>query len=629
MVHSSSGKQSRRINFIRVISFAILSCLFLSAPVFVERSGDRLSLNLDAPRDVATNLIESIRSGEAFSYTAGTMRRSVIEEAPRYVKYSFLMVFCSSLLSLAIALFVVLPSRSIIARSADGFSKAFNIVPIFALALLAQTAVVYITQVTGVRIALIGFRGIRSLSLPILVLAASATSFLIDMLRSASDELGESDFIRFARAKGLKPSSVTIRHLYPGLENRLKAHLHGFLAFQFTGLFVIERIFSIPGLTRLVFDYAFQHIVRDGEYVRTYQVDMVILGFLLLFTIYVVTYVMLRFLLWSLRVTFLAIRVRGEHPVRQSFMRLKVTANGRINIPYKVPLIIGGSILAFFVLLAVLGPSIAPYAFEAHETFVRVPGPNGTEELYVSPVPPLPSHPFGTDQTGRDLLTLMLYGLRYTLFAAISIVFVSVGCSAAVAALIFRRNQRMGSGLIFFSAIPVFMIAYFMLESITIDSPIEPVALTIVQGSILSLLSVPRLIPFIHSRFRQIAALPYVEAARAYGADESWIVLRHLLPACGGELALLCAQELARILGLFGFLALFNIYIGGTGVTIYPTLHFPIVYDWAGLVGRHIDSIYNSRWLLAYPLTGYILLLAGASIFARGISKSLSRTTTG
>ena len=75
--------------------------------------------------------------------------------------------------------------------------------------------------------------------------------------------------------------------------------------------------------------------------------------------------------------------------------------------------IVGSVLVAVFVLLAVLGPEMAP-----HNPFQRDRVQMLDGELQRAPFPPSELYPLGTDDQGRDMLSLLLYGARQTLAIA-------------------------------------------------------------------------------------------------------------------------------------------------------------------------------------------------------------------
>jgi peptide/nickel transport system permease protein len=95
--------------------------------------------------------------------------------------------------------------------------------------------------------------GIQSLTLPAIALALPQASILARVMRSSLiDTLGE-DFIRTARAKGLTRGQALRRH---ALRNALIPVLT-IVGLQFSfllaGAIIIENVFFLPGLGRLVF----------------------------------------------------------------------------------------------------------------------------------------------------------------------------------------------------------------------------------------------------------------------------------------------------------------------------------------------------------------------------------------
>ena len=75
--------------------------------------------------------------------------------------------------------------------------------------------------------------------------------------------------------------------------------------------------------------------------------------------------------------------------------------------------IIGGFIVAVLVVLAVIGPELAPKNPFFQQRIQLVDG-----EYLKAPIDPMPGFPLGTDPHGADQLSLLLYGARTTLMMA-------------------------------------------------------------------------------------------------------------------------------------------------------------------------------------------------------------------
>lgn len=84
--------------------------------------------------------------------------------------------------------------------------------------------------------------------LPALTLALPYAAYLARLTRAALlDALGE-DFIRTARAKGLSPAQVLRRHALPTALLPVLTYLGPAAAAIYTGSFVVEKVFGVPGM---------------------------------------------------------------------------------------------------------------------------------------------------------------------------------------------------------------------------------------------------------------------------------------------------------------------------------------------------------------------------------------------
>ena len=98
-----------------------------------------------------------------------------------------------------------------------------------------------------------GFFGhVESLFLPALALALAISSILIRSLRNSILETVGADFVRTARAKGLRSRRVFVWHILRNSAMSTVTILAVNLAFLIGGTTIIETIFAIPGLGQLI-----------------------------------------------------------------------------------------------------------------------------------------------------------------------------------------------------------------------------------------------------------------------------------------------------------------------------------------------------------------------------------------
>lgn len=99
-----------------------------------------------------------------------------------------------------------------------------------------------------------GLESPRHYVLPAVALAGYSMAFISRLVRSSLLDVVRQDYIRTARAKGLSDISVIMKHALKNAMLPVVTYLGPLVAGILTGSFVIERIFTIPGLGRAFVD---------------------------------------------------------------------------------------------------------------------------------------------------------------------------------------------------------------------------------------------------------------------------------------------------------------------------------------------------------------------------------------
>ena len=90
----------------------------------------------------------------------------------------------------------------------------------------------------------------RQILLPVLALGFLPAAFIARVTRAAMIEVLRQDYVRTARAKGLKPSVVVLRHAFRNALIPVLTVAGPIFAGLIVGSFIVERAFAIPGLGR-------------------------------------------------------------------------------------------------------------------------------------------------------------------------------------------------------------------------------------------------------------------------------------------------------------------------------------------------------------------------------------------
>lgn len=119
-------------------------------------------------------------------------------------------------------------------------------------------------------------QGIAHLTLPAIALALPQASILLRVMRSALIETARQDYIRTARAKGLSRDQALWRHGFANALIPVLTILGMQLSFLIAGAIIIENVFRLPGLGRLIVQAINQRDLILAEAIILLMVALVI-----------------------------------------------------------------------------------------------------------------------------------------------------------------------------------------------------------------------------------------------------------------------------------------------------------------------------------------------------------------
>jgi peptide/nickel transport system permease protein len=226
------------------------------------------------------------------------------------------------------------------------------------------------------------------------------------------------------------------------------------------------------------------------------------------------------------------------------------------------------AVLAVIVLAAIFAPLVAPYAPNYADLAHPFAGPSFT-------------HPLGTDELGRDLLSRLIYGARPAFIEMLEVMGTTLAIGLPIgllAGFIGGRTDRVAMRMVDVGmAIPAMVVILIVLSVFT-NFDIAMIALGV--------LLVPPLVRNVRGATVAVRGELFVDAARVAGLGQARIVFRHILPRVRGpvlvQATLLSAISLLFTSGL-GYL--------GFGVT-------PPNPSWGTMVGEAQRYINVSSWPL-------------------------------
>ena len=245
-------------------------------------------------------------------------------------------------------------------------------------------------------------------------------------------------------------------------------------------------------------------------------------------------------------------------------------------------IVVGGSVFLLLVMIALLAEALSPYNPTRLYPGQRLKPPGAPNFL-------------GTDEFGRDILSLVLHGSRVSLLVGgVTMVLTSLG--GVVIGLIagyYRRLDivimRVMDGLMAFPAI---------LLAIALMAARGPGVWNVILS--LSIVYLPRTAMLIRSTALSVRELDYVLAAQALGRGGLAVAFRHILPNCIGPL-------LVQGTFIFAYAVLAEAILGFLGVGVPP-----YVPSWGNVIASGKNVIREAFWVSLFP--GLALTLSGLSL---------------
>lgn len=139
---------------------------------------------------------------------------------------------------------------------------------------------------------------------------------------------------------------------------------------------------------------------------------------------------------------------------------------------------------------------------------------------------PSKAHWFGTDELGRDVLARIVYGSRISLVVGVVAVFIAVAIGCPFGALAGYYGGRLDHFIM--RIMDVFLSIPQMLLAITIVAAMGSNIINLLIAMGIS--TMPQFARVTRSAVLSVKNSDYIEAAKAIGADDKTIILKHILP---------------------------------------------------------------------------------------------------
>ncbi len=256
--------------------------------------------------------------------------------------------------------------------------------------------------------------------------------------------------------------------------------------------------------------------------------------------------------------------------------------------------LLGGAVVLFFVIVAVLAPLLAPF------------DPIGTDWGAVRK-PPSALHWMGTDELGRDVLSRLIWGARASLLTGV--VSVAIAIAAGVPLGLISGYAGGWTDTVVMRLTDALLAIPFLILAIALAAFLGP-SLTNAMIAI-GVSTTPIFIRLARAETLAVKAEDYIEAAKAIGVSHAGIVSRHVFP------------NIVPPLQVQATLAIATAIIAEASLSFLGLGQQPPAPSWGSMLNVAKNFMYQAPWMALWPGMAIFLVVLGFNLMGDGLRDAL------
>ena len=256
-------------------------------------------------------------------------------------------------------------------------------------------------------------------------------------------------------------------------------------------------------------------------------------------------------------------------------------------------IIIYGSVLAVLVVLSLFAPYFAPY----DPILISMEGRKS----------PNVDHIFGTDRLGRDILSRIIYGTKYSL--SIGLMSVSIGLifgttmgvlSAYYGGLVDTIIMRFIDALLAFPGI---------LLALVVIAVLGPGLFNVMLAVGIS--TVPEYARLARGKVLSVMQLEYIEAIHSIGGSNTRVILKHILPNISAPITILATLQVG------------NAILVGSGLSFLGMGAQPPTPEWGLMTAEGRSFMSQAWWISTFPGIAILITVISINQFGDGLREAI------
>ncbi|WP_100374351.1 nickel/cobalt ABC transporter permease [Bacillus sp. FJAT-45037] len=255
---------------------------------------------------------------------------------------------------------------------------------------------------------------------------------------------------------------------------------------------------------------------------------------------------------------------------------------------------VGGVLILFFVIVAIIGPLFAPYDPSAQNHINKLATPSS-------------EHWFGTDHHGRDIFSRIIHGMGITLYIGLFSVVIGTVFGVFLGLISGYYGKRVDA--IIMRCMDVLLAFPGILLALAIVSVLGGSLTNVIIA--VGIFSIPVFARIVRGSVLSVRKLEYIDAVRALGASDSRIIFKHILPNILSPIIVQATLRMATAI------------LTASGLSFLGMGAQPPTPEWGAMLSAGRNYMYDSPHVALFPGLAIVIVVLAFNIFGDGLRDAL------
>ncbi len=259
-----------------------------------------------------------------------------------------------------------------------------------------------------------------------------------------------------------------------------------------------------------------------------------------------------------------------------------------------MPIVIGGGVILLLTIVAIFAPWLAPHDPVKQSLMNQFASPNATNLL-------------GTDYFGRDTLSRLMHGARYSLTIALLSTLLAVVIGSLIGMIAGNSGGRVD--IVLMQAMDVLLAFPALILGLALVAMLGATMTNIIIA--IAVTAVPAFARIARASVIAIRDREFIQAAHSLGLSRRWVLFRHILPNILPEILVMSSLWMANAVRTEASLAFI-----GLGIA-------PPAPTWGGMVRDGFDNILTNMHVALWPSVAILILVLAFNLIGDGLRDAI------